>query len=236
MDKKGISIIGAVFTLLVLGIFGAAIVSLVSTDQEMRSRHIGKEQAFYEVQAGLEYAIREINNGGYPVVTNKVLGRGNFTTSVDYPNHIVSSTGTSGSAAKMHQITYSTMGGDCMETNNDTATLTGPGRTELRGITLKKNCLNAITIDKIQISWTPNNGERVTKIEISNTAVYDRPAGAPSGETIDITDYVLSGNGAVQMNLVQFTSDMSGKNLTTTFYMSDTSYKVMTLTILPPPR
>lgn len=233
---RGISIIGAVFTLLILGIFGAAIVSLVSTDQEMRSRHIGKEQAFYEVQAGFEYAIREINNGGYPVVTNKVLGRGNFTTTIDYPNHFIYSAGSSGAATKTHQITYSTMGGDCLETNNDLATITGPGRTELRGITLKKNCLNAITIDKIQISWTPDNGERVTRIEISNTPVYDRPAGAPSGEIIDITDYIFSGSGAVQMNLVQFTSDISGKNLTMTFYMSDTSYKVMNLTVLPPGR
>lgn len=234
MNNRGISIVGAVFTLLILAIFGVSILSIVSTDQEMRMRQIEKEQAFYDVQAGLEYALREINYGGYPIVANKSLGRGAFTTTIDPTQHIVTSTGVSGGVTKTHQITYSTLGGDCLTINNDQVVLVGPGKTDLKALTLKKDCLSAITIDKMQLVWSPNNGEKVTKIEISNTTVYDNPGGSPSGGIIDISDYMLSGPNAEQISLIRFTSNMLNKDLTITFYLRDTSSRSIAFTILPP--
>src|SRR3989338_1190352 len=179
--QKGVSIIGAVFALLVLAVFGGAIVALVATEQESRRLQLEKEQAFYEAQAGLEYAVREIVKGGYPVVTGKTLGRGSFTTTIDYPNHLIFSTGTSGDVSKTHQITNNQMGGDCLGINNDQATLVGPGKTDLKAITLKKNCNDAITIDKFKFEWSPNNGEKVIKIVVENNTLYDDPIGTPSG-------------------------------------------------------
>lgn len=223
--ERGISIIGAVFTLLVLAIFGAAIVALVTADSESRFRQTGKEQAFYEVQAGLEYAVHEINNGGYPVVTNKALGRGSFSNTVDFANHYVFSTGTSGEISKTHQITVNPMGGDCITVDPSGETLSGPSKTDLSGITITKTCLNAVTIDRMMMSWTPNGSERITKVTLDGVEVYDNVTGMASGGSIDLTDYSISNSSTHYLTLVQFTGNMLGKQLRMTLYPSDTSYK-----------
>ncbi len=232
--QRGVSLIGAVFTLLILAVFGSAIVSLTATEQDVRRRQIEKEQAFYEVQAGLEYAVREIYNGGYPVVSNKAIGRGSFTNTIDAPNHIVYATGVSGDVTKTHQITYNNLGGDCLNVNNDQVTVVGPNKTDMKALTLKKLCNNAITIDKFQFVWLPNNGEKVTQIKVENNIVYNSPSGAASGEVIDIPDYTISGGVAHQINLIQFTNNMLNKQFTMTVYLSDTSYKSNQFVILPP--
>jgi len=234
MQQRGISIIGAVFTLLILAIFGGTLVSLVAVDQEHRRLQIEKGQAFYEVQAGLEYALYEIKNGGFPVVSNKPFEDGTFTVNVNYPNHLIFVTGYVGDVSKTHQITYNQMGGDCLGVNNNQATLVGPNKTDLKAITLKKNCNNAITIDKMQLIWAPDNSEKVTKIEIKNVEVYNEISGSGSGEIIDIADYMLDGGSAEQISLIQFTSNMLNKDLTIVFYLSDTSYKTTQFKILPP--
>jgi len=234
MREKGVSIVGAVFTLLVLAIFGAAIVALVSTDHETRRLHLEREQALYESLAGLEYAVREIKYGGYPIVSNKALYRGSFTTATDYSQHLIYSTGTVGDLGQTHQITFNQMGGDCLQINNDQATVVGPNKTDIKAITLKKTCNYAITIDKIQLSWDPDNGERFNQIKIDNTFVYNDPSGALSGQTIDIPDLTLNNGNAHQVNLIQFNSNMLNKTLTLVFYMTDTSYKVLLHHILPP--
>lgn len=228
--------VAATLTLIILGIFGSAIVALVAAEHESRVGQMSMERAFYGVQAGLEYAIREINQGGHPEVTDKSFGYGTFTVDVNYGggNRQIIATGKVGTAQKTHQITYNSFGADCLGVNNDTATLTGPGKTDLKAITLKRNCNDAITIDKIRISWDPESGERVTKIKIKNDLVWEDPFGVPSDTTIDIADVVLTGSVAHQVNLIEFTSGMLGKALTTTYIMSDTSIHSETFTILPP--
>jgi hypothetical protein len=234
MNERGISILGAVFTLLILMIFGAALVAIVSTDHENRRKQIEKEQTFYEIQAGFEYALKEIKDGGYPVKTNMPLGTGSFTISIDYPNHIIYATGTVGDMGHTSQITFTQMGGDCLSVNNDQVTLTGPDKTDMKGLTLKKVCNNAITIDKLLFTWSPNSGEKVKKIKIENNTVYNNPVGTPSGQIIDIPDYTLSGSVAHQINLIEFSSNMLNKDFTMTVYLSDTTYKVLHFVILPP--
>jgi len=234
--QRGVSIIGAVFTLLILLIFGAALVAIVSTDQASRMIQIKKEQAFYEMQAGFEYAVKGVIDGGYPVVTNMPLGTGVFTTSIDYPNHLIYSTGTVGDVSQRRQISFNQMGGDCLDTNNDQVTVTGPDKTEMRGLTLTKDCNNAITIDRLLFSWTPDRGERVTKVVIKNNIVYTDAVGTPSGQIIDIPDYMISGGVAHQVNLIEFTSNMLNKDFTMILYMSDSSYKSLNFEILPPNR
>lgn len=227
---KGVSIIGAVFTLLILSVFGAAIVALVSTDHEIRRLHIFKEQTFYEIQAGFEYAIREINNGGYPVVT-KTLGIGSFTNTIDYSQHAITTTAVTGDVTHANSITYSPMGGDCLNINTSFVSTEGLGGTDLVGISFTKTCLDAITLDKMVFTWSPNGGERITRIEIDSTAVYNDMSGATSGLTIDIADFTIADANPHRMNLVRFTSDTRGKQMTLLVYLSDTSYKSVNFTV-----
>lgn len=234
MSNKGVSILGAVITLVVLGIFGAAIVALVSTEQESRRLLLEKEQAFYAVQAGLEYAIREIVNGGNPVATNKQIGRGTFTNVINYAQHSIAVTGRSGEVSKTHTIDFNQFGGDCLGVNNDQVTVVGPNKTDMKANTLRKNCNNAITIDKFQFTWGPDNGEKITRIELENNTVYNDANGSPSGAVIDIADYTLSGGTAHQLNLVRFTDNMLNKSFSWVITLSDGSYNVKSFVILPP--
>lgn len=233
-SNKGVSVLGAVIVLVVLGIFGAAIVALVSTEQESRRLLLEKEQAFYAVQAGLEYAIREIKNGGNPVVTNKQIGRGTFTNVTNFAQHSITVTGRTGEVARTHTIDFNQFGGDCLGVNNDQVTVVGPNKTDMKANTLRKNCNNAITVDKFQFTWDPDNGEKITRIELENNTVYSDANGSPSGAVIDITDYVIDGGQAHQLNLVRFTGNMLNKSFVMTVFLNDGSYVTMSFVILPP--
>lgn len=227
--QKGISIIGAVFTLLILSIFGAAIVSLMINEHRSRGMQIEKEQAFYETQAGFEYAIREINQGGYPVVTNLAFGRGTFSTTIDYPNHLIFVTGRSGDISKTHQITYTPMMGDCLTINTAAVAVNGPSRTDMQGLTIQKTCLTAISLDKLQLTWTPNNNEKITKVTIGGTVVYNSITGIGSGGIIDLADVKLTSGSTVAIDLIQFSGSMADKSLAPfAISMTDTSYKTTT--------
>lgn len=228
--KRGVSIIGAVFTLLILSIFGAAIVALVSTDHEIRRMQVFKGQTFYEIQAGLEYAIREINQGGYPAVT-KNLGIGSFTNTIDYSQHAITTTAVTGDVTHANSITYSPMGGDCLDINTSSVSTEGLGGTDLVGIFFTKTCLSAVTLDKMVFTWSPNGGEKITRIEIDSTAVYRNASGTASGLTIDINDFMIADALQHRMNLVRFTSDTRGKQMALTVYLSDTSYKSVNFTV-----
>lgn len=237
-SQRGISIVGAIFTLIILGIFGATIVVLVTTEQETRVGQIEQEWAFYNIQAGLEYAIKEIDLGHNPIVSNKSFGSGSFSTAVNYDEVsareiIVAST--VGDAQSSHQISYDSFGADCLEANNDTVTLVGPGKTDLKGMTLRRTCNQAVTIDKMIISWDPeDDSEKATQIVMKNDTVWEDADGLPSGSLFDINDTILTGPVAYQVNLIRFNANMLHKVLTIKFIMSDTSTNTLTFEILPP--
>lgn len=237
-SNKGVSIIAAIFTLIILGIFGALIVTLVSTEQETRIAQLTQDWAFYNAQAGLEYGLRQVDTGGEPEVTNKPFGKGAFTINVDFvegSKRDMIVTGTSGASQRTFTINYDSFGGDCLSVNNDQVVMTGPGKTELKGLTLTRNCNDVITIDRIGFLWTPDNvNEKVIGITIKNDLVWSSISGIGSGEIADITDTPITGSVAHQINQIDFSHNMLNKELTLVFYLSDTSSKTITFTILPP--
>lgn len=236
-SQRGVSLIGAILVLIILGIFGALIVTLVSTEQSVRISQLSRNWAFYNVQAGLEYALKEIDSGGYPEVTNKAFGQGTFTVNVNYSeagDDTIIVTGNVGIFEQQHQIEYDSFGADCLSVNKEVATLTGPGKTQLKGMTLRRDCNQAITIDKLIISWVADGGERLTLVNIKNNVVWQDPVGVPSGTLIDINDVSLAGSVAHQVHMIEFDSNMLHKTLTIQFIMSDTSSSTISFELLPP--
>ena len=228
LSQRGISIIAAVFTLIILGIFGVAVVSLVSTEHELRAGQLSEDWAFYNVQAGLEFAIREIDQGGYPIVSDKTFGKGTFSVVVNYDEisqREIVVTGKIGLIQKEHQISYTPFGADCLDVNSVAAVLSGLGNTDLVGVTLQKICNDALTIDKIIISWEVNAGEKVTQVSIGSIDVWIDPLGVASGSIIDIVDTKLDTAAVYPLNFIRFTSDMSGVTMTIQFIMTDSSIK-----------
>lgn len=236
-SQKGLSIVAAVFTLIVLGIFGAAIVALVAAEQEFRAGEVSLNRAFYNVQAGLEYAIRKIYTGQNPVTVNKPFGYGTYSVAVNYiegSNREIIVTGNIGNISKTHQITHNTFGADCLGVNNNQATLTGNNKTDLKAITITRMCNEIIVIDKIGLSWTPDGGTVVKKIKIDNDVVWEDVGGVPSGTIIDIVDTPISGSVAHQVNLIEFSSNMYSKEITMQYFLGDTTMVTHVFTILPP--
>lgn len=227
--QRGISIVGTVFALIILGVLGAALVGLVAMDQESRMRSIFREKAFYAVQAAFEYALREIKEGGYPIVTSKALGNSAFTTSITASERKISATGNSGSASKAHSITTDRLAFDCVDIDSSGMAVGGLSNNELQNIDVVRTCLNAINVASMKISWLPDMGETVQSIRIDGISVYDDPGGSGSGETIDITDTRTT--ASARINTIEFSSGISGKSITIDLIFTDSSEYAETIAV-----
>lgn len=233
--SKGISILTVVIMMSMLSILGAALAPVMVSYHQSRNLYWESSQAFYAAEGGLEFALREIDQGGYPNVTDKgFFNVSSFSVDVSQTTHTITSTGRSGQAISTVFISDDELAGDCLDVNNEYATLVGPDKNELKAIAYKKQCLNAITLDKMEITWDPNSGEKVTYVEIDNNTLYDNPIGAGSGEVIDLTNYKLDKSKTYQTNLIKFTSNMQGKALTIKTVLTDRSAVTTAFTILPP--
>jgi len=222
-DEKGISIVGTIMTLILLGVMGAALVALVATDQESRMAAIRKARAFYAVQACFEYALKEIKEGGYPIVASKQFDDTTFTSTIEPVEKKITCVGQSGDAARTHSITTSLLGADCLTVDVAGANLGGMGNELLQGITLTQTCLNAVRVESIIASWSPDVGERVQEVEIGGSVVYDDAMGVASDQLIDINDYRITGSVSFAM---EFSADMSDRIVTLTFNLTDSSEAV----------
>lgn len=220
-NNRGLSVIGTVFTLIVLGVLGASLVSIVAGDQESRMSSIFRERAFYGAQAGFEYALREIKEGGYPIVTEKAIGEGRFSVSIAPNDHKITVVGESGSAFKTYSITAPLLGMDCIELDVSNAQLGGPTQNQLIGLVLRKKCLNAVSIQSTTLSWVSDMAEKVRRVRIAGADVYQDVNGAASGSIIDNADFKVS--NSANIDVIEFSSGMAGKTITIRLKCTDTS-------------
>lgn len=225
-NKNGISTLAALFTLLSMVAMGTVIAYLVAAGEESRANHLLSSQAFYVTQAGIEYGVRKIYEGSSPVVASPGVsfGKGSFT--ISQSGRTVTVTGTVGNAVRIHKVDSPTEA-DCTKIDTSNVNL-GANDTKVQQITFRKICLTQVTIDKMQYSWTPDNGERLTEIKIENLTVYDNPAGAPSGTLLDIANYVVTTSSNNVINWIKFTGDMEDKTMTLTWTFGDSSTKTET--------
>lgn len=227
------SVLAALIGLLALAVMGASTATVMSTHQASRSATFERQGAEYLAQAGLEYGLMQIANGGYPNTT-KTLGSGTFTVQVVPASHLVRSIGTFGQATQEYQITDNALGGDCISVNNLLATLTGNNKDELHGITLVKTCLNSITIDTWVMTWNPSvPSEKVTEIVMVNPSnvIWSDPAGVSSGQLINSTNFTISDN-VTQVHEIQFVQNMRCKLFSMTVTFTDGSTATMPQTLL----
>ncbi|MBT3182321.1 MAG: hypothetical protein HN337_07440 [Deltaproteobacteria bacterium] len=229
MNERGISIIGTIFTLIILGVLGTALVAMVSMDQESRMRSIKREYSFYAVQAGFEYALREIKEGGYPLAQNKALDDASFTNALDCASRKITVVGSSDDTSKTHSITTSQVSSDCLTINTAGASVGGASGNEIHGLVLTKTCLNAVTVDQITLVWTPEAGETVRLVRIGGVDVYDDFTGVASGVPVDITDTKITGSSSI--DYIRFSSGISGTSVTMTCTMSDSCTKSATFNL-----
>jgi hypothetical protein len=219
LNEKGISIVGTVFTLLVLGVMGAALVAFVATEQESRMRSIHRERSFYAAQACFEYALRAVKTGGYPLAQSVVLGDATFSNTIGCADRRITCTGSSSEAGRVHSITTAQLPKDCININFSGVGTGGASGNEIQNIVLNKTCLDAVTVESLTLSWIPDMGERVMRIEIAGVEVYSDLNGAASGALIDISNVTVTGSAII--NVIEFSSGIGGKDMTLAITTTD---------------
>lgn len=106
-------------------------------------------QVLYVGNAGLEYAINQLDNGHDPVVNNKPFGNGQFTITTIPDSRLVTSSGSVGNANKTQSI-YTDFSKNCVTLDTSTAYADGAN---LRNIKLIKTCNSAAIVSKMYIDW-----------------------------------------------------------------------------------
>ncbi len=228
-QKRGVSIIGTLFTLIILGVLGAALVSMVGSEQDSRMKSIRRELGFYAVQAGLEYALREINEGGYPLVYGKQLGDAQFSVAINPSLRKITVTGSAGENARVHSITTSQLAADCAAVDTSGMSVGGASLDKIQGIVVRKTCLNGINVKDVRASWTPDIGEKIMQVSMDSALVYDDLNGTLSGSVTDITDKKITTSSLV--NYIDFSGSVSGKSVTLTFDFTDSSSITKNITL-----
>lgn len=101
-----------------------------------------------------------------------------------------------------------------------------PGNGEkLNNIRLENTGTNNITIEYIRVSWTPDNGEEITKISSAPNSIWT--GNATSEILLDVADVTLSPGGSKTVDF-WFDSDMQEKVITIDFLLNDYTIKSIT--------
>ncbi len=229
-NNKGFSILAVVLAILVLGIMGLSIAYLTAVGEVSKTNALDSTEAYYVAQAGAEYGIKQIYDSAANTVSvtepGTTIGHGTYI--ISQSARTITSTGRVGNAKRTFTVT-SPSEADCTPFDVSHANIDSAGT--LHHIYFNKTCLATTAIDKMTLSWTPNGGEKIQKVLIDNSTVYNNPSGATSGTLLELADYVLNNGSQHDFSKIEFNKKLSGTfTFTLTITMSDQSTRTMTFT------
>jgi hypothetical protein len=211
MTTRGFSVLAVIGLLTVASVLGLAMASLVTTSQAVRTDQLESDHAHFLNLAGIEFGLARFCEGKSPVVNNQSLGRGGFRTTVE-GNDLVA-TSWSGESRVNHRVRLPTEA-DCIQIDT-TESHTHHEGMELARIYLRKRCALLVRLDRMTLSWEPNNGESYERVRLSSaepTRIYDAPPRVRSGERVDLIDSQMARNQAYKMKEIRF-RDSSGRRV-----------------------
>lgn len=220
-NQRGIAIVAVIVAMLLLAFFGQSIVYMMGTSQATLDNQSGLQAAFYESQAGLEYGLKKAAAGQAAAVTMN-FGNGSFVVTEDAAT--ITSVGRSGAAEVAQTVDKANREQkDCINLDVSNARV---GGSNLNFVRMNKTCLAQVVLDKIILSWVPDNGEKLRRIRIELAVVYDDLVGVLSGALLDIADYTIADAAIKDFNEIRFDSQMRNKTFTMTLVMGDGSLTV----------
>ena len=229
-EPRGFAALAAIGILVLLSIFGLAVVSLVTTTQTVLTDQVGYDQAAYLSQSGLEYAMRKVYEGTSPVTGVIPFGKGSFQ--IIRAGSVLTATGWAGDAQVAHNITQPVQA-DCITI--DTTGAYADKKT-VRKISLTKTCLESLVLDKMTLSWDPNGGESYDRVQgsgFSNEHLYDGPPRVKSGETAELADTPMKKNDKYKLEEIRFGTEMKTKAFQLNLLMGDGSIEEVHFTLPP---
>lgn len=223
MNNRGYHVFGTIIAIFVLALIGGAILYTSVISEIAKKMSGSKAQAFYIAQAGAEYAMKKFRHPASPVVTEPGKSFSNGTFVISYADPLVTVTGRWGEARHTSQFNRPT-DAECTPLDASSAILDGASK--IHHIYFEKDCLTQTIIDKMRLSWTPDNGEKIEKVRIDNSYVlYDNTGGQGSGELLELNDYTLSDSTTHEFSKMEFrmSDNLAGKTFTLTVTFKDGS-------------
>lgn len=219
---KGYATFGIMITLLTLGMMGFVGIYFTMMSEFSKKQMGVKNQAFYIALAGAEYGMKQFYLSLDPTVVEpgKSLSEGTFI--ISYSDPVVTVTGRLASA--QHSLSFNRPS-DAKCTPFDTSSVILDGNDKIHHIYFQKNCLFSTIIDKMRLTWNPDNGEKVQKVRLENDYVYNNPTGQGSGELLELTDFTVTTSGVQTISKIEFdpVNNVSGKTFTLVVYFKDGS-------------
>lgn len=235
------SVLGALVAVLVLAAMGGVMAVMVASNQETRLYQMYADQSFASAQAGLEVVLGLNYNGDSPCASKdrNLLGDslvGNSIT-VTRANNRIYVTGTESGAVTSVSITdpIPPSNGAMLEidTSNAKDASNGAAPHKLIDIffSLLPGCGNPVTITSLQITWDPNNGEKIKQIKFDGNNVYSvgGQGGTLSGEVTDITDQTVADASQHTIDFIRWGENIQNRLYTIQFNYADGSNAVATV-------
>jgi len=209
--RRGFALLAIILGMAFLATLAATLSVLVAENQAARTNQLYMDQAFFSAMSGLEVARKQITSSGNDCNygTLSLLGQ---PLSLSRSATKISSAGTFGNA----NITYSinnpsitTMNG-CLTLEFATATM-GSQNKQVQNVYVGRKstcCYSTIYVNSMTISWIPNLGETLTKINFANAPgqqYQTQGNGLPSGSTFPFdTPYAISGTNYYLIDFISW--------------------------------
>lgn len=228
----GFTVLGILIAIGILSAMGAGMAVLMATNQSTRTQQLYTDQAFYNSQAGIEYALGQILTGGSSDTsfTRNFLGE---TITLNRVSGQIQVATTRGVAQASYSITDPSppSSAACLSVDQSSKSLSG---SSLLGLVLSRDvsCSGSLTITDMVVSWDPDLEEKLRTIQIDSSNVYSSGSGQASGSTFDITDVTINDSSDHPLNTLTWNTTITNHDFTITFNLSDGTQKTVEVTFL----
>lgn len=182
---SGFTLLGIVISIAIVGAMSLALPMFMATNQNLRTQQMQIEQAFYASQAAIEYMLELINEGhiGCTLAIPNFFGH---SVQINRTGGKIFASATVGDVTRSYSVTdpLPPTAASCFNVDVSGGSISS-GDNKLQGINFVRigQCDCPITIVSMTNSWTPDANEKVTKIRVDGSLVYNYSPGLPSGST-----------------------------------------------------
>lgn len=239
-NSSGFSLILLVILIASFIALTTAIVVIINNQNKIASQINQYESALSLAELGIQQALQSLekdtnwsDNAG-TLFDNVAYLEGHYTVILsDATTHniLIKSTGKTESSeiilekqvSRAKSVSGEILDSYYMSISTENAMTISPANIILAGIGFMNNHVSKnITLDKISISWLPNNDEAISQIYLNGSPLW--PGGlTTAGTFMDLTNYsFIAGQSDYELK-VYFNNNMAGKNFDFFFYYTDGS-------------
>lgn len=230
--QRGFTVLGVLIAIGILSAMGAGMAVMIATNQSTRTQQLYMDQAFYNSQAGLEFALGQILDSGSSS-TSFSRDFGGETIAVTRASNLIEVSTSKWQASANYSITDPNppTAAACLDVDQSSKAVS---TVNVTGLVLSRNasCTDSLTIQTMTLTWQPDNSETIRRIRIDGSNVYNSGTGQASGTTVDITDKTISDYSNHTINFLRWNTTITNHDFILVFNMSDGSSKTVNVDFL----